>query len=165
MKKLNKTIALFLIFAMALTINPLKSNASWGHESTNLPGTVSDGTIYALAGVAVVGLGVLAYVLIKKSKQNKAIGTMEYHKTMETLQWENQIKKMLESRENVVTTSESSETCAPSASSFLPENTLMQQVENAQRTIPVDLVVAPLSHTNFTMGKMNGVQLGVRIRF
>ncbi len=164
MKKLNKTIALFLIFGMALTFNPLQSKAKYKDQSGNLPGTVSDGTVYALAGVAVVGLGVLAYVLIKNSRQNKATGVMEYHKTMETILWENQVVKLAKEQERAVSTPQSTETGRLRPFSVMPQNTLPQQMENAKNTIPADLVFSPLNN-QFALGQANGFQVGVRIRF
>ncbi len=162
MKKLNKTIAVFLIFAMALTFNPLKSHAKYKDQSGNLPGTVSDGTIYALAGVAVVGVGVLVYVLINKNKQKKTAATIiEYRNNKQQVLWENQMS-------NVATGDKTTSDLFTSKTTLLtiPESTFMQQVENAAKTMPIDLVVSPMNKgCNFATNQSNGVQIGVRIRF
>jgi ABC-type uncharacterized transport system ATPase subunit len=164
MKIRTKTIALFLILAMGLTNNPLQSNAKYKDQSGNLPGTVSDGTIYALAGVAVVGVGALIYVLIKK-KQNKTASVIEYRNNMQAVSWEKQLTKT-SGIENSVSTIQSNETNGSSTISVIPDNTFMQQIENASKTIPVNLIISPLSTgNNFALSNSNGVQVGVRIRF
>lgn len=165
MKKLNKTIAVFLMFAFMLTFNPLQSNAKWDDKSDELPGTVSDGTIYALAGAAVVGVGALIYVLVKKKKQNKTTSsTIEYKNNMHALSWENQLKKATNDNENAVSILQNNKTA--NTTTITPKNTLMQEVENASKTIPVNLIISPLSTSNnFAMNQSNGLQIGVRIRF
>jgi hypothetical protein len=166
MKKFNKTIAVFLAFAMVLTLNPLNVNAKYKDKSGDLPGMTSDGTIIALAAVAAVGVGVLVYMLVKKSGQDKATGAMETYKTMEIISWENRILNLAKEHQSAVSTPQSNKTANLPAFSMMPQNTLAQQMENAKNTIPVDLVVAPLSNqTHFALGKTNGVQVGVRIRF
>lgn len=166
MKKFNKTLAVFLVMVMVFTIIPLKSNAKWHGRSDELPGMTSDGTIIALGAVAAVGIGVLVYVLVKKNKQDKATGAMESYKTMEIIMWENQIIKLAKEKESAAVTSQSNATGSLPAFNVMPQNTLSQQMENAKNTIPVNLVLTPLSYnTNFAMGQTNGVQVGVRIRF
>lgn len=162
MKNLNKTIALFLVFAMALTFCPFQSSAKYKDQSGDLPGTVSDGTIYALAGVAAVGIGVLVYVLIKKNKQKNTSATIiEYRKNNQSVMWENQL--------NVASTGDKTNLVFSSnqASAItIPGNTFMQQLENAAKTMPVDLLVSPINTgNNYSANNVNGVQVGVRIRF
>jgi len=160
MKKLNKTIALFLIFAFALTINPLQSNAKYKDQSGNLPGTVSDGTIYALAGVAVVGIGALDYVLIKKKKSGKSASSSVNY--MNNIQIDSAGKTFItlgSEDENISTT--------PKTNLFFnKETSLMQKMETASRTIPVDIMVAPLAtNNNFAFENTSGIQVGIRVRF
>ena len=162
MKKINKTIALFLVFGMFLTINPLQSSAKWKDNSDELPGTVSDGTIYTLAGVAVVLIGVAVYVRIIRNKQKKTSATIiEYRNNKQSVLWENQI--------NVASAGEKTEEAFSSTQTSvitIPGNTFMQQVENAAKTMPIDLVVLPISTgNNFATNNIKGVQVGVRIRF
>lgn len=156
MKTFNKSIALILILSFALMFNPLKSNASWSHGSTDLPGTVDDGTIIALGAVAAVGVGVLVYVLIKKSKQKKAMSN-NFNSNRPAMSWENQFNNP----NNVLQSAQQTK----SSVFVAPKTTTIQQMENAKTTIPVDLVVKPLSSNNFAFNQTNGVQVGVRIRF
>jgi hypothetical protein len=162
MKKRNKTIALFLILAMGLTCNPLQSNAKYDDQSGNLPGTVSDGTIYALAGVAAVGIGVLVYVLIKKNIQKKnTAAIIKYRNNKQYVLWENQMNSIA-IEENTTANLYSNKT----TQLIVPENTFMQEVENAAKTMPIDWVVSPMNTGyNFATNNTNGLQIGVRIRF
>lgn len=164
MKTYIKSIALILIFTIALILNPLISSAKWSHESTNLPGTVSDGTVIALGAVATVGVGVLVYVLIKKSKQKKELSNI-YKINMPTISWDNQLNAMANTKDSVFTT-QYTETTSSSSLLATPKNNFMQQVENVNRTIPVNVMISPLNTgINFAMKNINGVQVGVRIRF
>lgn len=156
MKAFNKSISLFLVISLLLTINPLKSSAKWHDESGNLPGTVSDGTILALAGVAVVGIGVLTYVLIKKHKNNKtANSTIEYLNQKRASKYEDLLHNL--GRENL-----SSKTSL----SINTESTLMENIEHTAKTMPVDVIVTPLnSYNNLCLGATSGVRIGIRVRF
>lgn len=165
MNNFNKTLAVFLALVLVFIINPIESNAKWDDRSDELPGMTSDGTMIALAAVAAVGVGVLVYVLVKKNKQDKSTGAIDNHKTMETILWENQFVKLAKEHESPISTSPGNKTSSSPAFSVLPKNTPAQQIENAKKTIPVDLVVAPLANTHFAMGQTSGVKVGVRIRF
>lgn len=162
MKNFNKTIALFLVFALALTFNPLQSTAKYKDKSGDLPGTVSDGTIYALAGVAVVGIGALVYVLIKKNKQKKTTATIiEYRNNNQPVLWENQLNGT-----PAIDKTNADYPSNPANAITIPGSTFMQQVENAAKTMPLDLIVSPMNTgNNFVTHNTNGVQVGVRIRF
>ncbi|MGM0408400.1 MAG: hypothetical protein ACQERU_10470 [Bacteroidota bacterium] len=164
--KNNRFLSVFLAVVFLFSITAKQTHAKWDDKSDELPGMASDGEMIALAAVAAVGVGVLVYVLIKKSKQDKTTGALENHKTMETIMWENQIMAFAKEHQSDVSTPQSNEIGSIPAFSLLPKNTLTQQVENAKNTIPVDLIVSPLSNqTHFAMGQTNGVQVGMRIRF
>jgi hypothetical protein len=162
MKKTNNTIALFLILAMALTFNPMQSSAKYKDKSDELPGMVSDEKIYTLAGIAAVGVGVPVFVIINKNKQKKTSATIiQYRNNNQPVLWENQMG-------NVTTGDKTTSDLSASKTTLLtiPECTFMQQVENAAKTMPIDLVVSPMNTgCNFATNQSNGVQIGIRIRF
>ncbi len=164
MKNFYKTIALFLALVMVFTLNPITSNAKWKDGSGDLPGMTGDSTIIALGAVAAVGVGVLVYLLIKKSNQDKATGTLENYKTMEIILWENQFIKLSNEQESKDSISQNNESEILPDLCLMPKNTLSSKIENAKNTIPVDIVVSPLSN-QFAMGQANGFQVGMRIRF
>lgn len=164
MKTFNKSIVVGLIFAMLFSFCPIHSSAKWDDQSDNLPGTVSDGTIIALGAVAAVGVGVLVYVLIKKSKQKKAMSS-NYRMNTPAISWSDQLNGRTNTGSSVLTT-QNNVTSASSSLLATPKNDFMQQVENANKTIPVNVIISPLNTGyNFAMGNTNGVQVGVRIRF
>lgn len=165
MKKLNKTIAVFLTFAFALTFNPAQSRAEWDDKSDELPGMSNDGAVYVLAGVAVVGVGALIYVLVKKNKKKKATAEMiEYKINMQAVSWENQINQTNIGFNHSVSNLQNHQT--NNNTKISTGNSLLQEVENASKTIPVNLIISPLSTTNnFSLNQSNGIQVGVRIRF
>ena len=156
MKVLNKSIAMVLVFAMLFALCPVQSSAKWDDQSGNLPGMADDGTIIALGAAAAVGIGVLVYVLIKKNKQKKAM-SYNFKNNMPALSWENQFN-------NPGNTLQSAQQTTSSVFAA-PKTSMTQQIENAKNTIPVDLVIKPLSSNNFALNQTNGVQVGVRIRF
>jgi len=164
MKNVYKTLALFLSFAIMLTFNPLRSNAKWKDQSGDLPGMADEGTITALAAVAAVGVGVLVYVLVKNNKRKKAM-SHTYGTTIPLLSLEKQLNGH-ENTNNTTLTEQRSEN-QPSNSLFMANgSTFMQQVENANKTIPINVIISPMSKGNsFAMKNTNGVQVGVRIRF
>lgn len=153
MKKPKKTIVFFLILAMALTLNPMQSSAKYKDRSDELPGMVSDRTVFTVAGVAAVGVGVLVFVFFNKNKQKKTSSTIiQYRNNNQQVLWQNQLSSTTTNEKTTVLT--------------IPENTFMQQVENASKTMPVDLVVSPMNTSyNFAKNQSNEVQIGVRIRF
>ncbi len=162
MKKTNKFIAQILIIAMTFTIIPAKSEAKYKDKSDELPGMTDDSTIIALGAVAAVGVGVLVYFLIKKKKQNKAMSVIEYRKNIQPFSWENQLSPTINGEENSFALIQKNET---SSFPIQPKNNLMQQIENAKNTVPVDLIITPLSNNNNFNLNSNGVQVGLRIRF
>ncbi|MGM0621329.1 MAG: hypothetical protein ACQETJ_09820 [Bacteroidota bacterium] len=164
--KNNRFLSVFLAVVFLFAITAKQTQAKWVDKSNELPGMASDGEMIALAAVAAVGVGVLVYLLVKKNKQDKATGALENHKTMETIMWENKISALAKEYGSAVSIPQGNKTGSIPAFSVLPKNTLTQQVENAKNTIPVDLIVSPLSNqTHFAMGQTNGVQVGMRIRF
>lgn len=164
MKTFKKSIAMAVIFALLFSLCPMQSTAKWDDQSDELPGMVDDGTIIALGAVAAVGIGVLVYVLIKKSKQKKAISS-DYKINMPAISWDNQLNTIANTAGSVIAT-QSNETRSSSSLLATPKNTFMQQVENANKTIPVNVMISPLNTgNNFAMKNTNGVQVGVRIRF
>ncbi len=86
---------------------------------------------------------------------------------MKSMLWENQLRRTTTpNSENSVSTMQNSKTEGNSSLTVIPENSFVQQVENASKTLPVNLVISPLSTgNNFALINSNGVQLGVRIRF
>ena len=164
MKNVYKTLALFLAFAVILTCNPLESYAKWKDQSGDLPGMADQGTITALAAVAAVGVGVLVYMLVKNNKQKKAMSNT-YGTNIPLLSWEKQLNGNANTYGNILNTKK--DETQPSTSLFMASgSTFMQQVENANKTIPLNVMISPLNTgNNFALKNTNGVQVGVRIRF
>lgn len=160
MKKHNKTIALFLVLAIVLTLNPLQSNAKYKDQSGNLPGMVSDREMITIAAVGAVGLGVLVYVLTKKKNSNKSASS--------SVNYMNNIQADLTGKASINLGSEDENIPTTSKTNlfFNKETSLMQKMETASRTIPVDIMVAPLATTNnFAFDNTSGIQVGIRVRF
>ena len=138
MKNLKKSIALFLAFAIVLTLSPIKSSAKWRDQSSNLPGFASDkdkqqAVIIGVAGGVVV-VGALTYYFIHKHKMQKAVTQTGKFNTLNLL--------------------------------LTHQNTLLEKIETSGQALPIDLILAPINNTNnLALGKTNGVQLVFRIRF
>ena len=135
MKNLQKSIALFLAFAIVLTLSPIESSAKWRDNSSNLPGLASDGqvtTALVVLGAVVVG-GIVLLVVKHKSKTKSTVSTSQYMN---------------------------------STLSFNPKSSLLQKFEMTGRSLPINLILAPVSSSHdMALGKTNGVQVGLRIRF
>jgi len=168
MKTFQKSFALFLAFAIMLTISPIKSNAKWRDQSSNLPGfaTDEDKQLVVILGVAagVVVVGTLTYYFIHKHKMQKAITqTGEYINNLKASAWEKELNKPGEKKGSITSTTELFNT---SNISLNPESSLLQKIETSSRSLPVDLIFAPVSSShNLALGNTNGVQIGLRIRF
>ena len=137
MKNFKKSIALFLAFAMVLTLSPIKSSAKWRDMDSNLPGYSngpSTGQIILIVGVGAVAVGALTYFLISKHKKQKAVTQTGKFNTLNL--------------------------------SLTPQNTILEKIETSGQTLPIDLILAPINNTNnLAFGKTNGLQVGIRIRF
>lgn len=164
MKNIYKTLVLFLALAVILTFNPLVSYAKWKDQSGDLPGMADDGTITALSAVAVVGVGVLVYVLIKKNKQKKAM-SYNFKNNIPAISWGNHLNvNSISSRTALA--NQKAENQSINSLFMASGSTFMKQVENANKTIPINIMISPLSAGNsFAMKNTNGVKVGVRIRF
>ncbi len=161
MKKNLKPIAFFLVFSMILTSFPILSHAKWRDMDRNLPG-YSDGPTTGekiiIIGGGVVIAGGLIYLLVKKKKTipssfiNPENGPNRYMSATPTNVLKNQNFGM------------SFKT--PATTLFIPNATFMQKLENSVATVPVNLIVAPMtSNSNLALGNTNGVQVGLQIRF
>lgn len=153
MKNLKKSIALFLAFAMVLTLCPIKSNAKWRDQSRNLPGFATDkekrqATIIAISGGVII-VGAVAYYFIRKHKIQKTNS-----QTGSYLNNNMPFSYRKDSPSNI------------SNLSFNTESSFLQKVETTSRSMPIDLIIAPVNSVhNLALGNTNGIQLGLRIRF
>jgi hypothetical protein len=157
--KNKRFLSVFLAVVFLFAVTTKQTQAKWDDKSNKLPGTVSDGTIYALAGVAAVGVGVLVYVLIKKKNQNQSVTSLVNYMTIQAGSMEKEFMNLRTEDENKSSTPRSN-------IFFNNETTFLQKMETASRIIPVDVMVTPLaSANNIADGNTNGIQVGIRIRF
>lgn len=164
MKNLKKSIAIFLAFAIALTLNPLKSSAKWRDMSSNLPGYSdgpSTGELIIIIGGGAVIVGGLIYLIVKKKKQQPTsfinpTKSANFHCSMN------------QSTSNIggVTNGDNDTAMNQVSPLFVRKPSLMQKLEYTAAKVPVNLIVAPINTgNNLALGNTNGVQVGLRIRF
>ena len=163
MKKFNKIIALSMAVVILLTFHPFESSAKWREMDSNLPGFSegpSDGVVIAAVGLGVLAVGGIIYVLVKKNKSNKASfvnpdNGVNFHSSL----YKTTINKGMEC---IGFNTVGSATVSPS---FEKQTSLIEKLEYAAATVPVDLIVKPINSGNNMAFNTNGIQVGVRIRF
>lgn len=147
-----------------LTLNPLNANAEWRDRSGDLPGTVSDGTVAIVAGVGVVLIGGLIYVLVKaKKQQTSSLSSENNYLGLQTSVYDLELRKIINQakvnpQEFFVSTSTQGESIVKST---IPK----VQPINGTSKLPIDITVAPIHGNSFAFGNSNGVQLGIMVRF
>ena len=155
--KNNRFLSIFLALVFLFSITTKQTQAKWDDKSDELPGMASNGEIIALAAVAAVGVGVLVYVLVKKNKNKVETTSVNYLNNTQVNSWGSEAYKLTSPLENKTT---SSNLLINSNSS------LLQKMETAGQTIPVDMVISPIGNSsNLALGNTNGIQVGIRIRF
>lgn len=164
MKKFNKIIALAMAVLILLTFHPYESAAEWRDMDRNLPGYAdegpSDGAIIAAVTLSVLAVGGIIYVLVKKNKSKKT----SFNNADNGVNYCSSIYKTTKDKA-MGSTGFNTTVTAPASPSFEKQTSLMEKLEHAAATVPVDLVVKPINSGNNMAFNTNGVQVGIRIRF
>lgn len=166
MKK-NQITSVFLILVFLFSVSTKQVHAKWGDRSDELPGASGGGDNTALAVAAGVSVGLLVYYLIKKNnKKSVAVNMVEYRSTKQSLLWENNLdtKNRNSTKASLATNYKGQK--LNSSLVIDTQGNLLQQVEDASKTIPINLLVAPLNTKDrYAMKNINGIQVGLRIKF
>ncbi|TNF41342.1 MAG: hypothetical protein EP310_07450 [Bacteroidetes bacterium] len=149
-KTLQKSISLILVISVLMTTCPLQSNAKWRDRSDELPGTVSD---EAMLGVTIAGavlIGGLIFIVVKGKKKLRTSAYKMQGQNFES----GQVKSFVNSGH-----------LQNHSLTYTQHRNTFEKLDAAARSVPVELVLKPVSSGNDMAFNTNGMQVGIRIRF